>query len=71
MKTQVEIPKSINNRLMTLQLHLKYQILSLKCLRSTMCYRDKGKFQFYDNLRNIYKGMLSSDEIIILGDFNF
>lgn len=34
-------------------------------------YSNEEKFQFCDDLREVLKGIPSSDKIILLGDFNF
>ena len=71
-RSLVEKPKGINDRLMTLRLHInsnKYLHL-ISVYAPTMTYCDEEKLQFYDDLRKVLRNIPSSDKIVLLGDFN-
>ncbi|XP_072947721.1 uncharacterized protein [Epargyreus clarus] len=68
----LETPKGINDRLMTLRLHIsdnKYLHL-ISVYAPTMTYSDEEKLQFYDDLRIILRGIPPSDKVLLMGDFN-
>ncbi|XP_050675965.1 uncharacterized protein LOC126972906 [Leptidea sinapis] len=71
-RSLVEPPKGINDRLMTLRLHMaprKYLHL-VSVYAPTMTTPDEDKLQFYENLRDVLLGIPDCDKLILLGDFN-
>lgn len=65
-------PKGINDRLMTLQLHLfgKKAATIISAYAPTMTNSDEIKIKFYNDLEVIIAATASSDKLLILGDFN-
>ena len=68
----VSLPKGINDRLMTLKLHLmgKKEATIISAYAPTMTNPDEIKTKFYDDLEAIIAATASSDKLLILGDFN-
>lgn len=65
-------PKGINDRLMTLQLHLfgKKAATIISAYAPTMTNSDEIKTKFYNDLEVVIAATASSDKLLILGDFN-
>lgn len=65
-------PKDINDRLMTLKLHLlgKKEATIISAYAPTMTNSDGIKTKFYNDLEVIIAVTASSDKLLILGDFN-
>ena len=66
------LPKGINDRLMTLRLHLsgnKHATI-VSAYAPTMTNPDEVKDKFYDDLDNVISATSRTDKLILLGDFN-
>ena len=64
-------PNGINERLMTVDLHLDGCILTLiSAYAPTLCGSDEDKEDFYDNLSSIIKNVPRTNKLLLLGDFN-
>ena len=66
-----KFPNGINERLMTVDLHLEGCILTLiSAYAPTLCSSDEDKEDFYDSLNSIVKSVPQSNKLLLLGDFN-
>lgn len=71
-RSLVEPPKGINDRLMTLRLHLAHRkyLHLVSVYAPTLTSNDDDKVQFYEDLRDALQAIPSCDKLILLGDFN-
>ena len=67
-----ELPRGINDRLMTLRLHLHgdRHATIISAYAPTLVSDEEEKQQFYDNLRDVLQAVLKGDKIVLTGDFN-
>ena len=66
------LPKSINDRLMTMRLPLQHNnfITLISVYAPTMTYSDEEKEAFYEKLSEAVHGVPKTDRLLVLGDFN-
>lgn len=71
-KTLPELPTGINERLMTLRLHLgkKQHATIISAYAPTLDSDDNTKEAFYSDLEKILSATPKEDKIILMGDFN-
>jgi exonuclease III len=71
-KSLESLPKGINDRLMCLRLRLKFNrfVTIVSAYAPTMSNDDDVKEQFYHDLDTVITNTLTTDKLIILGDFN-
>lgn len=71
-RSLVEPPKGINDRLITLRLHLSPQkfLHLISIYAPTMTSSDEDKLMFYELLRETLRSIPPRDKLILLGDFN-
>ena len=67
-----ELPRGINDRLMTLRLHLhgNRHATIISAYAPTLVSDEKEKQRFYDNLRDVLQAVPKGDKIVLTGDFN-
>ncbi|XP_049885772.1 craniofacial development protein 2-like [Pectinophora gossypiella] len=71
-RSLIESPKGINDRLMSLRLHIspRKHLHLVSVYAPTMTTSDEDKYQFYENLREVLQKIPACDKVILLGDFN-
>ena len=67
-----ELPRGINDRLMTPRLHLhgNRHATIISAYAPTLVSDDEEKQRFYDNLRDVLQAVPKGDKIVLTGDFN-
>ena len=67
-----ELPRGINDRLMTLRLHLhgNRHATIISAYAPTLVSDDEEKQRFYDNLRDVLQAVPKGDKIALTGNFN-
>ena len=64
-------PTGVNERLMTVELHLDGCILTLiSAYAPTLCSGDDEKERFYEQLNEIIREVPAANKLLLLGDFN-
>ena len=67
-----ELPRGINDRLMTLHLHLhgNRHATIISAYAPTLVSDEEEKQRFCDNLRDVLQAVPKGDKIVLTGDFN-
>ena len=67
-----ELPRGINDRLITLRLHLhgNRHATTISAYAPTLVSDDEEKQRFYDNFRDVLQAVPKGDKIVSTGDFN-
>ena len=67
-----ELPRGINDRLMTLRLHLhgNRYVTIISAYAPTLVSDEEEKQRLYDNLRDVLQAFPKGDKIVLTGDFN-
>ena len=67
-----KLPRGINDRLMTLRLHLhgNRHATIISAYAPTLVSGEEEKQRFYDNLRDVLQAFPKGDRIVLTGDFN-